>query len=391
MITVLARWETTSMTFTPNPLRPLAFLRRERALLVGIATAGLFFTFGGSWLGDLSNPGWASFMFAWLFAVMLWSSFAVVRHADGLAVRLGEPFGTLILTLAVISIEVVMISAVMLTGAENPALARDTMFAVLMIVLNGILGITLLLGGLKHHEQEYNLRGASAYLGVIIPLAAMCIVMPRFTTSTPDSSASPLLSVFLIVMSVGLYGIFLTLQSARHSTYFKQPARDDGEDVAVHDEHGGLEVFGVGYHAVMLVLTMLPIVLLSKNMAKVVDHGSAALGAPTAVSGFLVAVLVLSPEAMAAVKAALANQLQRTMNIALGSALATIGLTIPAVLVIGMFTGKTVELGLENVELVLLVVTLAVSMVNFGGGRTNIMQGAVHLLLFVAYIVLIFD
>jgi Ca2+:H+ antiporter len=383
------------MSDTLNPLRPLAFLRRERAFLVGIVSAGVFFAFGGSWLGDLSSPAWSGFMFAWLFAVMLWSSFAVVRHADGLAVRLGEPYGTLILTLAVISIEVVMISAVMLTGSENPALARDTMFAVLMIVLNGMLGITLLVGGLKHHEQEYNLRGASAYLGVIIPLAAMCIVMPRFTTSTSDSSASPLLSVFLIVMSVGLYGTFLAIQAARHSHYFKQPASDedagDDHDHDAHHDHGDMEVFGVGYHAVMLVCTMLPIVLLSKNMAKVIDHGSESLGAPTALSGFLVAVLVLSPEAMAAVKAAMANQLQRTVNIALGSALATIGLTIPAVLLIGMFTGKTVELGLENVELILLVVTLAVSMVNFGSGRTNIMQGAVHLLLFIAYVVLIFD
>ncbi|MDC0429596.1 hypothetical protein OAL71_03355, partial [Phycisphaerales bacterium] len=360
------------MSDTPNPLHPLAFLRRERAFLAGIASVVLFLVFGGSWLGDLSDPVWACFMFAWLFAVMLWSSFAVVRHADGLAVRLGEPFGTLILTLAVISIEVVMISAVMVTGDENPGLARDTMFAVLMIVLNGMLGLTLLLGGLKHHEQEYNLRGASAYLGVIIPLAAMCIVMPRFTVSTPDSSASPLFAVFLIVMSVGLYGTFLALQSARHSQYFRQPVRDDGSDQD-DDHHGDLEVFGVGYHAVMLVLTMLPIVLLSKSMAKVVDHGSEALGAPTALSGFLVAILVLSPEAMAAVKAAMANQLQRTVNIALGSALATIGLTIPAVLVIGFLTGKTVELGLENVELILLLVTLAVSMVNFGSGRTNTM------------------
>lgn len=378
------------MSDTPNPLRPLAFLRRERAFLVGIVSAGLFFSFGGSWLGDLSNTPWSVFMFAWLFAVMLWSSFAVVRHADSLAVRLGEPYGTLILTLAVISIEVVMISAVMLTGAENPTLARDTMFAVLMIVLNGMLGLTLLLGGLKHHEQEYNLRGASAYLGVIIPLAAMGIVMPRFTASTPDSSASPLFAVFLITMSVGLYGIFLALQSVRHSQYFRQPVREDGE----HDDddgHGELEVFGGGYHGVMLVLTMLPIVLLSKNMAKVVDHGSEVLGTPAALSGFLVAILVLSPEAMAAVKAALANQLQRTVNIALGSALATISLTVPAVLMIGLATGKTVELGLEDVELILLVVTLAVSMVNFGSGRTNTMQGAVHLLLFFAYVVLIFD
>ncbi|MCP4834608.1 MAG: calcium:proton antiporter, partial [Phycisphaera sp.] len=307
-------------------------------------------------------------------------------------VRLGEPFGTLILTLAVISIEVVMISAVMVTGEEAPALARDTMFAVLMIVLNGMFGLTLVLGGLRHREQVFNLKSAAAYLGVLIPLAAMGLVIPRFTESTGDASASPLFATFLILMSVVLYGVFLGLQSAQQRHDFQQPPAVEGaRDEAGDDDHGGVEVIGVGYHSILLVLTMLPIVLLSKKMALVVDHGTAALGAPAALGGFLVAILVLSPEAMAAVRAAMANRLQRTVNIALGSAVATIGLTIPAVLVIGFLTGKKVELGLENVELVLLVTTILAAMVNFGSGRSTVLQGAIHTLLFLAYVVLVFD
>lgn len=373
-----------------SPWRPDLLARREASLLVGIVSVAIFTVFGGGWLGDLGNPGWASFMFAWLFTVMLWSSFGVVRHADGLAVRLGEPFGTLILTLAVISIEVVMISAVMVTGEEAPALARDTMFAVLMIVLNGMFGLTLVLGGLRHREQVFNLKSTAAYLGVLIPLAAMGLVIPRFTESTGDASASPLFAGFLIFMSVVLYGVFLGLQSAQQRHDFQQPAASE-DAAAAEDDHAGVEVIGVGYHAIMLVLTMLPIVLLSKKMALVVDHGTAALGAPTALGGFLVAILVLSPEGMAAVRAAMANRLQRTVNITMGSAVATIGLTIPAVLVIGFVTGKKVELGLENVEMVLLVTTILAAMVNFGSGRSTVLQGAVHTLLFLAYVVLVFD
>jgi len=375
-----------------SPWRPDLLARREASLLVGIVSVVIFTIFGGGWLGDLANPVWASFMFAWLFAVMLWASFGVVRHADGLAVRLGEPFGTLILTLAVISIEVVMISAVMVTGEEAPALARDTMFAVLMIVLNGMFGLTLVLGGLRHREQVFNLKSAAAYLGVLIPLAAMGLVIPRFTESTGDASASPLFATFLILMSVVLYGVFLGLQSAQQRHDFQQPPTPGSDpDAVAEDDHAGVEVISVGYHSILLVLTMLPIVLLSKKMALVVDHGTAALGAPAALGGFLVAILVLSPEAMAAVRAAMANRLQRTVNIALGSAVATIGLTIPAVLIIGFVTGKKVELGLENVELVLLVTTILAAMVNFGSGRSTVLQGAIHTLLFLAYVVLVFD
>ena len=364
----------------------------EMALWVGIFTALVFFAVGKNWLMDLSNPLKYGFLFIWLFVVMLWLSFGVVRHADCLAIILGEPYGTLILTLAVISIEVIMIAAVMLTGENNPTLARDTMFAVLMIVLNGMLGLTLLMGGLRHHEQEYSLSGASAYLGVLFPLALLGLVVPRFTTSAPGGQVSILMAFYLIIMSAGLYTVFLLIQTTRHSHFFKQPTYSKENDLEEDDhDHGDLIIRSVGYHAVFLVLTMLPIVLLSKSMAKLVDHGIVYLQAPQALGGFLVAILVLSPEGLGATKAAIANKLQRTVNIALGSALATIGLTIPAVLVISLFTGRAIELGLEPVEIVLLILTLLVSTVNFVTERTNVLKGAVHLIIFISYLILIFD
>ena len=211
-------------------------------------------------------------------------------------------------------------------------------------------------------------------------------MLPRFTESTPDASPSFELTVYLITVSLVLYGVFLGIQTMRHRAYFVQPG---GESSGGH--HDGLVVRSVGFHAVLLVGSMLPIVLLSKKMAKLIDHGIEVAGAPTALGGFFVALLVLSPEGLSAIRAAWDNQLQRAVNICLGSALATIGLTIPAVLVVGLVTGNTVELGLGNVNLILLILTLAVSVVNFASGRTNVLQGAVHLLLFAAYVVEIFD
>ncbi len=366
-------------------------LRSELALWFGILTTVLLTVFGQAWLADLSNPLWYSFLFAWLFFIMLWLAFGVVRHADCLAIKLGEPYGTLILTVSVISIEVIMISAVMLTGENNPTLARDTLFSVLMIVLNGMVGVTLLLGALRHGEQIYNLKGATAYLGVIIPLAGLSIILPRYTTSAPWGEVSPLMAVYLIVMSLGLYGVFLGIQTMRHRTFFQQPAASQGNAENSDHDHGDLVIRSLGYHAAFLPLTMLPIILLSKKMAVLVDHGIATLGAPQALGGFLVAILVLSPESVAALKAALDNKLQRTMNISLGSALATIGLTIPAVLGISLITGKTVVLGLEDAEVHLLLFTILVAIVNFTSERTNVLHGIVHLILFLTYVVLIFD
>lgn len=366
-------------------------LRSELALWVGILTTIVFWTVGVAWLEGLDGAGMAGVLFLWLFSSMLWLSFGVVRHAECLAIKLGEPYGTLILTLSVISIEVVMIAAVMMTGGANPTVARDTMFSVLMIVLNGMLGVTLLLGGLKHHTQAYNLEGARSYLAVLVALAFLCLILPRFTLSAEGGAPSHLMSIFLIFASVCLYGVFLFLQSTRHSKFFKAPANEAEQDDDLHAGHEGLVVRSVGYHAFFLILTILPIVLLSKKVALIIDFGIDQVQAPHALAGFVVAILVLSPEALAAVKAALDNQLQRTVNIALGSALATIGLTVPAVLIISEFSGEFIELGLFYPEMVLLIATFFCASTVFGGQRTNTLAGAVHLVLFFAYIVLIFD
>ena len=370
----------------------VGILRQEKALWVSVLTAVVFAAYGDHWFDDLSHIPTVSFLFMWLFAVIMWSAFAVVRHADCLATRLGEPYGTLILTLAVISIEVMMISAVMVTGGDNPTLARDTMYAFIMIALNGMVGVTLLLGGLRHREQQYNLQGANAFLAVIVPLAILGLVLPNYTRSTDDASFSTAQAAFMIVLSVGIYAVFLGIQTVRHRSHFLQPQLDlDDKTETTVSEHGVLDLRSSPYHALMLALYLAPLVVLAKKLAYPIDHGIDVLGFPHALGGFIVAVLILSPEALSAARAALENQLQRSVNIFLGSVLATISLTIPAVLIIGMISGKHVVLGLTGEETVMLLTTLLVSILTFASGRTNVLQGAVHILLFLAYVMLIFD
>ncbi|MCI0419752.1 MAG: calcium:proton antiporter [Acidobacteria bacterium] len=370
----------------------ISVLRTEWPLPVSIATTLLFLVFGKEWLADLSNSVWFTFILGWLFGAILVSAFAVVRHAEGLAVRLGEPLGTLVLTLSMSGMEMMMIVAVMYTGQGAPSLARDTMLAIVMIVLNGLVGTSLLLGGLRYHEQTYNLYGANTFLAVILPLSVLGLVLPKFTVSSPGPTFSSLQATFLIFMSVGLYAVFLAIQTRRHRDYFVSPgagaATTDPQGANVH---GRLEVQSVGYHSLLLMVYVIPIVVLSKQIAVPIDYGISVLGAPAALGGLFVAVLILSPECLAAVRAALANQLQRSINLSLGTALSSISLTIPAVLTIGFITGRTIILGLDSADTVLLLLTLFVSMLTFALERTNVLLGAVHLLLFLAYLMLIFE
>lgn len=282
----------------------LSTMRSEWALAVNIVTAALFLAFGKEWLADLSDALWFGFVLAWLFGVILGSAFAVVRHAESLAVKLGEPVGTLVLTLAVTGIEVMMIAAVMSTGQGNPALARDAMFAVVMIVLNGMVGLSLLLGGLRYHEQSYNLQGANAFLAVIVPLAVLALVLPNFTVSTPGPTLSTLQAAFLIVMSIGLYGVFLAIQIARHRDYFVHPDAA-GESAPAHafDERLVHEIRSAPFHAVLLLAYLAPLVVLSKQIAVPIEHAIRVLDAPPELGGLLVAVLILSPESMSAERA----------------------------------------------------------------------------------------
>jgi Ca2+:H+ antiporter len=364
-------------------------VRREWPLLVSGATTLLFVLFGKSWLADLSGTLWFVLMLGWLFATIMTAAFAVVRHAEALADRLGEPYGTLVLTLSMSGMEMMMITAVMITGTGASTLARDTMLAIVMLVLNGLIGICLLVGALRYREQTHNLYGANSFLAVLVPLAVLGLVLPNFTVSTAGPTLSSLQAAFLVVMSIGLYAVFLAIQTRLHSDYFV--TADEGAVNIADDDHAHAASGSTMYHAVLLAAYALPIVLLAKQIAVPIDYGTAVLHAPAALGGLLVAVLILSPESLAAVRAARANRLQRSINLALGTALSSISLTIPAVLIIGFATERIIVLGLDPVNTVLLLLTLVVSMLTFGLARTNLLLGAVHLLLFLAYLVLIFE
>jgi len=367
------------------------FLNKESALIPALTTGGLFLLFGNSWLSDLSNFVRDGILIVWLFCVIVWGAISVVRHADGLAINLGEPYGTLILTFSVASLEIMAVAVVMLTGLENPTLARDTMFSVVMIALNGLIGLGLLLGGWRYREQGYNLRGVNAYLGVIISLAIFGLVVPNFTTSTAGPTFSSHQEGFLIAMCTGLYAVFLAIQTTRHREYFLAPQINGGAGLRAPDRAGDRSYpRSTTYHTGLLLCYLALVIYLVENLAVLLNYGLDVLAAPPALGALLVAVLVLSPEGLGAIQAALQNDLQRTVNILLGSVLATLALTIPSVLIIGLIKGRNVILGLTGVDQVMLLLTLLVSTVTFASGRTNVLQGAVHLMLFLAYFMLIF-
>lgn len=278
-----------------------------------------------------------------------------------------------------------MLSTIMIHGENNPTLARDTMFAVLMIVLNGMVGLALLTGALRHHEQYFNLQGAGAFLNLLVPLSVLGLVLPNYTISTPGPTLSSAQEVFLVAVSVTLYGIFLTIQTVRHRGYFQQELSAHPETV----DHPEPARRPSGWHAVGIVGALAPVVLLAEELAGYVDFAIEHLHAPAALGGVLIAALILAPEGLGALRAAWANHLQRSVNICLGSALATISLTVPVVLMIGLVTGRSVELGLGSLGVTLLALTLLVSLITFASGHTNVLQGAVHLVLFLSYVFLI--
>ncbi|MDQ0008045.1 Ca2+:H+ antiporter [Luteibacter jiangsuensis] len=358
--------------------------RTEWFLPVSLVTCLVFLAIPAVLLSGLESRGWLVVVFAWLFLVVLGSAVAVVRHAEHLAHHLGEPRGTLILTLAVTSIEVMSVSAVMLHGANNPTLARDTLFSVTMIVLNGMVGLSLLLGGLKHSEQSYNLQGANAYLGLIIPLGVLSMVLPSFTRDAVDSPLRFSHQLFLAIFALLLYATFLFLQTRRLKGYFVpdgMPLRVGPPTTRTRTPpHGPL------VSALLLVAYMLPVVFLVDRLAVPVDYVVETLGAPAALGGLAMAILVAMPEGMGAIRAANRNELQRAVNVFMGSVLSTIGLTIPAILIIGGLTDHPVMLGLRHTDLVLFVLTLFLCMVTFSSRRTHLLQGAVHLMLFACFI-----
>ena len=341
---------------------------------------------------------------------------AAVHHAEVVAHRVGEPYGSLVLAVAVTIIEVALIVTLMITTDKDTAgLARDTVFAAVMITLNGIVGISLLVGALKHHLAVFNPEGTGAALATVIALAVLCLVVPSVTTSQPGPEFTGGQLTFAAIASLALYGMFVFTQAIRHRDFFLPVTQDshsplvtstaEAEGAAARASGGGsFEHEPVDDdedgHAdppsdraaltslALLVVSLVAVVGLAKIESPAIESGVAALGFPPAVVGVVIALLVLAPETIAAVRAATLNRVQVSLNLALGSAMASIGLTIPAIAVASIWLDGPLELGLNQLQVVLLALTAAVAILTVVPGRAKPLQGGVHLVLLAAFLFL---
>jgi Ca2+:H+ antiporter len=313
---------------------------------------------------------------------LLATVFAAVYHAEVVAHRVGEPFGTLVLALAVTVIETALIVSVMIAApAEKAGLARDTVFAAVMIVCNGIVGACLLMGGARYHEQGFQVQGASAALAVLAALTVLTLILPNYAASELGPLYSTSQLVFAGFVSLVLYVSFVFIQTTRHRDYFLPVQADDAEAHAPPPADR-TALLSAG----LLLVSLVAIVGLAKILTPTVEFAVARLDVPKAVVGIIIAALVLLPEALAALRTALGNRLQTSLNLALGSALATIGLTIPAVAVVSIVLRQPLELGLGAKDQVLLMLTLLLGVITLGTGRTTVLQGIVHLVIFAIFL-----
>ncbi|MDF7760376.1 sodium-potassium/proton antiporter ChaA [Kosakonia cowanii] len=314
---------------------------------------------------------------------ILASAFSVVRHADVLAHRLGEPFGSLILSLSVVILEVSLISALMATGDAAPTLMRDTLYSIIMIVTGGLVGFSLLLGGRKFATQYVNLFGIKQYLIALFPLAIIVLVFPM---ALPEANFTTGQALLVALISAAMYGVFLLIQTKTHQSLFVYEHEDDGDD----PHHGKPSAHGNLWHTAWLIMHLIAVIAVTKMNAQPLEALLTEVNAPVAFTGFLVALLILSPEGLGALKAVLNNQVQRAMNLFFGSVLATISLTVPVVTLIAWITGNKLVFGLDAPEMIVMVASLMLCQISFSTGRTNVLNGAAHLALFAAYLMTIF-
>jgi len=317
-------------------------------------------------------------------AALIGAVFAAVHHAEVIAHKVGEPFGTLVLAVAVTVIEVALIvSLMMAAGPEKAGLARDTVLSAIMIAANGIVGMCLLVGGVRHHEQGFRIQSASAALAVLCVLSVMTLVMPNFLVATPGPTLSRSQLVFVGTVSLVLYLVYVFVQTVRHRDYFLAEV-GEGEDVHAQAPPIRAVIASVG----LLGSALVAVVGLAKTLSPVIEVAVARAGAPVAVVGVAISALVLLPESLAALRQARVNRLQNSLNLALGSALASIGLTIPVIAAVSIAFAKPIELGISPRDTVLLALTLLVGVITLGTGRTTVLQGAVHLVIFAGFLFL---
>ena len=318
--------------------------------------------------------------------VLVATVFASVHHAEIIALRVGEPFGSIVLAIAVTIIEVASILSIMLAAKEaGGAIARDTVFATVMLVLNGIAGLCLVLGGARYHEQSFHTNAAAAALSVLGTLAVITLVLPNYATALPGPFYSRSQLLFIGTVSIVLYGVFLFVQTVRHRDYFLNLSESpDGASDASHDRPVPSNKMALVSLA-LLSLALGAVVFLAKVLSPALEEAVASAQLPKAFTGVVIAAIVLLPEGTAAVRAAQRNRLQTSLNLALGSAIATIGLTIPAVSLVSIISGLRLTLGLDMGQMVLLLLTLSISTVTLATGRTTILQGSVHLVIFAVF------
>ena len=321
----------------------------------------------------------------WLVLALLLAVIASVHHAEVIAHRLGEPFGTLVLALAVTVIETALVLSMMLAGSTASAtLPRDTIYSAVMIACNGVVGICLLLGGLHHKEQLFRIEGTGSGFAALATLSVMVLVMPIYTTSSPEGTYTDSQLIFVALSSLALWLVFVFIQTVRHRDYFLPV--ESADDESVHAQPPSLAQTRISFF--LLVLSLVCVVGFAKLLSPAIEAVVKAYQAPAAAVGIVIALIVLLPETWAAIRAARADRLQTSMNLAIGSALASIGLTIPLVVLACVVLHLPLTLGLETKDVALLALTFLVGSITLGSGRTNVMQGAIHLVLFASFLFL---
>jgi Ca2+:H+ antiporter len=319
-----------------------------------------------------------------LIPLLVGAVFAAVYHAEEVAHIMGEPLGTLVLTIAVTVIELALIVALMMTGKATPTLVRETVFAVIMIVTTGLVGLCIVVGGIRYRQQKFDVTSAKIYLAMLIVLTTLTLILPNYTITAPGNLYSESQLIYVSIVTIALYMVFLYTQTVLHRGYFI------GEHIEKEDASPSKSQGKLALASLLLCVALAAVVLLAKLIAVVIGVGVSKFDAPASISGVIIALIVLTPESISAVKAARRDELQKSINLALGSSLATIGLTIPAIAAANLFIHKPLVLGLDTGDVVLVVMTLATSMLTFGTGRTNVLFGFLHLVIFGTFLFLSF-
>jgi len=367
----------------------VAAMRTEGSLLLAVVSIVLVRLVAASpEIGEVGHFGFLTEVaLVYIFAVVISAALGVVGHAELLAEKYGEPYGTLILTLSAVTVEVVMLTTMVLHGDNNPTLARDTIFATVMILVNGLIGFSLLIGGLRYGEQRYNVKSSKVFLTMLFALTGLALLLPDVMTPAQE----PRLDAFLVFASLSLYGFFLHVQTRKLSHFFifegvAAIAQASDRDVDIDEPS---HISGA-YHGTMLILTIAAMSVLVEYLSVALDDTIEVLHFPPQLPALVIAIIIASPESLTAIRAALRNDMQRMFNIALGSALSTIALTVPVVLVIGFLVGRKIVLGLTPLQASVMVISLLVASITEADGSTSALEGMVQLVLFGAFLLVLF-